>query len=110
MKDIQSLINPHKPNLVVISSDDCGPCVKYKKVLTKVSIQSRNEFNIAIVDYEKDLDIYRGIYEVNALPTTLIFDGEEFIGAVEGYYPEDYIYELIRSVNDKDYAVLNGEE
>lgn len=87
------VLNSKKPVLVDFFATWCGPCQMLSPVLEKIS-NSRAEIDIAKVDIDKSMELARQ-YNIEVVPTMIIFKDGKAVKQVQGFYSEDEIMSLI---------------
>lgn len=87
------VLNSKRPVLVDFFATWCGPCQMLSPVLEKIS-NSRAEIDIAKVDIDKSMELARK-YNIEVVPTMIIFKDGKAVKQVEGFYSEDEIMSLI---------------
>ena len=91
----------HSKNLILVDffATWCGPCQMLGPVLERIST-SRAEFDIAKIDVDKSQDLaYK--YEVEVVPTMLIFKDGKVMNKIEGFLSESEIIEEMSKYMDK---------
>lgn len=83
------VLKSDKPVLVDFFATWCGPCKMLGPVLEKIST-SRIDFDIAKVDIDKNQDLAYE-YEIEVVPTMLIFKDGKIAQRMEGYLDENKI-------------------
>lgn len=89
----EDVIKSSKPVLVDFFATWCGPCSMLAPVLEKVS-NERKDFDIAKVDIDQSLDIAEK-YDIQVVPTMLLFKNGEIKGQLVGYVPEEEIIKFV---------------
>lgn len=87
------VLNSKRPVLVDFFATWCGPCQMLSPVLEKIS-NSRAEIDIAKVDIDASIELARK-YNIEVVPTMIIFKDGKAVKQVEGFYSEDEIMSLI---------------
>lgn len=87
----KEVINTNGLILVDFFATWCGPCQMLAPVLEKIAT-SRAEFDIAKVDIDKSQNLaYK--YEVEVVPTMVIFKDGKIMNKIEGFMSENEIME-----------------
>lgn len=71
----------------------CPPCKMLAPVLEKVS-NSRQDYKIVKIDIDQNPD-KAAEYEVEVVPTLLLFKDGKLVNKSEGYIPEDAVVDLL---------------
>lgn len=87
------VLNSKRPVLVDFFATWCGPCQMLSPVLEKIS-NSRAEIGIAKIDIDKSMELARK-YNIEVVPTMIIFKDGKAVKQVEGFYSENEIMSLI---------------
>ncbi len=87
------VLNSKRPVLVDFFATWCGPCQMLSPVLEKIS-NSRAEIDIAKIDIDKSMELARK-YNIEVVPTMIIFKDGKAVKQVEGFYSENEIMSLI---------------
>lgn len=85
------VLNSEKPVLVDFFATWCGPCNMLSPILEKIS-NTKSDFNIAKVDIDKLRDLALN-YEIEVVPTLLIFKEGKVVDKIEGLVSENEIIE-----------------
>lgn len=87
----KEIINTKGLVLVDFFATWCGPCQMLAPVLDRIA-NSRAEFDIAKVDIDKSQNLaYK--YEVEVVPTMVIFKDGKVMNKIEGFMDENKIIE-----------------
>ena len=85
----KEILNSEKVILVDFFATWCGPCSMLSPVLEKIS-NSRADFDIAKVDIDEETNLTLK-YNIEAVPTMLIFKAGKVVDKIEGYVEEQTI-------------------
>ena len=72
----------------------CGPCQMLMPVLEEIS-KERDDFDIIEIDVEKAQDLAMQ-YDIEAVPTMIIFKNGTAIDRIGGYYAKDELEEELK--------------
>ena len=87
------------PVLVDFYAQWCGPCVMMQPILEDVAKRLENEIRVAKVDTERSPKL-GSRYQVEALPTLILFNKGEVVEKFIGYRTADELeYEVRRALN-----------
>jgi len=89
----EEITNTDKLVLIDFFATWCGPCQMLSPVLEKIS-NSRAEIDIAKIDIDKSMELARK-YNIEVVPTMIIFKDGKAVKQVEGFYSENEIMSLI---------------
>ena len=92
----KEVLESKKPVLVDFYATWCGPCNMIAPILEKIG-KEREDFDIAKVDIDNNIEIAEK-YDIQVVPTMLLFKNGEVIAQSVGAMPEE---EIIRFV-EKD--------
>ncbi|MDH6061790.1 thioredoxin [Chrysosporum bergii ANA360D] len=84
------------PVLVDFYADWCGPCQMMVPILEQVNTQLQNQLRIVKIDTEK----YQGLasqYQINALPTLVLFKQGQPIQRIEGVVQAKQLVEHLKN-------------
>ena len=81
--------------LVDFSATWCGPCKMQKPVLEEM--EGEVDFEIYSVDVDENPDL-AGRYNVNAVPSMMLFKGEEIKNTLVGFQAKEVILEEIEKL------------
>ena len=83
------VLNSEKVILVDFFATWCGPCQMLAPVLEKVAIE-QNDFDIAKIDIDEVQELAIS-YDIQVVPTMLIFKNGNVVGRMEGFYSQSEI-------------------
>lgn len=87
----EEVINSREPILVDFFATWCGPCKMLAPVLERIST-SRADFDIAKIDVDQSQNLaYK--YDVQVVPTIVIFKNGNVMNRLEGFLSESEIIE-----------------
>lgn len=72
----------------------CGPCQMLMPVLEEIS-KERDDFDIIEIDVDKAQDLAMQ-YDIEAVPTMIIFKNGTAIDRLGGYYPKEELEEELK--------------
>ncbi len=72
----------------------CGPCQMLMPVLEEIS-KERDDFDIIEIDVDKAQDLAMQ-YDIEAVPTMIIFKNGTAIDRISGYYAKDELEEELK--------------
>ncbi|MEA5581345.1 thioredoxin [Nodularia harveyana UHCC-0300] len=84
------------PVLVDFYADWCGPCQMMVPILEKVNAQLQNRLRVVKIDTEK----YDGLasqYQINALPTLVLFKQGQPVERIEGVVQADQLVQRLQN-------------
>ena len=88
------VLDSTKPILVDFFATWCGPCNMLSPILENIS-NTRADFNIAKVNIDELRDLAID-YEVEVVPTLLIFKNGKVVGRIEGLVSEEEIVNKVQ--------------
>lgn len=88
------ILDSTKPILVDFFATWCGPCNMLSPILENIS-NTRADFNIAKVNIDELRDLAID-YEVEVVPTLLIFKNGKVVGRIEGLVSEEEIVNKVQ--------------
>lgn len=91
----QEVLRAKQPVLVDMWAPWCGPCVEMKPALHDVAGQLEGEFKVVALNVEENPHIDRQ-YQVNSLPTLMIFKDGELVERSVGGRSAFELMELVR--------------
>jgi thioredoxin 1 len=96
MSTFSELINSDQPVLVDFYAEWCGPCKVMTPVLVKVVSQLDNKAKIIKVDVDKNPAVAHK-YNVQGIPTYIIFKKGQIRWRQSGVLPEQMIVQVLKS-------------
>lgn len=88
------VLDSKEPILVDFFATWCGPCSMLSPILENIS-NTRADFNIAKVNIDELRDLAID-YEVEVVPTLLIFKNGKVVGRIEGLVSEEEIVNKVQ--------------
>ena len=88
------ILDSTEPILVDFFATWCGPCNMLSPILENIS-NTRADFNIAKVNIDELRDLAID-YEVEVVPTLLIFKNGKVVGRIEGLVDEEEIVNKVQ--------------
>ena len=88
------ILDSKEPILVDFFATWCGPCNMLSPILENIS-NTRADFNIAKVNIDELRDLAID-YEVEVVPTLLIFKNGKVVGIIEGLVSEEEIVNKVQ--------------
>ena len=88
------ILDSKEPILVDFFATWCGPCNMLSPILENIS-NTRADFNIAKVNIDELRDLAID-YEVEVVPTLLIFKNGKVVGRIEGLVSEEEIVNKVQ--------------
>lgn len=88
------ILDSTEPILVDFFATWCGPCNMLSPILENIS-NTRADFNIAKVNIDELRDLAID-YEVEVVPTLLIFKNGKVVGRIEGLVSEEEIVNKVQ--------------
>ena len=82
-----------KPVLVDFFATWCGPCSMVAPILEKIG-KEREDFDIAKIDIDQNTEIAEK-YDIQLVPTMLLFKNGEIVGQSVGALPENEIIKFV---------------
>lgn len=95
MNDFNELIQQDKPTLVDFFATWCGPCKVQGPILEQVKQQIGGEANIVKIDIDRNQTL-TGQYEVQSVPTLIIFKNGEAVWRAVGVQQADELTARLR--------------
>ena len=90
MNDFEKIIGENKPTLVDFFATWCGPCKMQAPILEEVKNKVGDKANIIKVDIDKNEELARK-YNVQSVPTLIMFKNGEAIWRAVGVQPADIL-------------------
>ncbi len=90
MNDFEKIISENKPTVVDFFAIWCGPCKMQAPILEEVKNKVGDKANIIKVDIDKNEDLARK-YNVQSVPTIIMFKNGEAIWRAVGVQPADIL-------------------
>lgn len=90
MNDFEKLIQENKPTLVDFFATWCGPCKMQAPILEQVKNNVGDKANVIKVDIDKNEALARQ-YNVQSVPTLIMFKNGEAIWRAVGVQPADLL-------------------
>ncbi len=94
MTTFSNLINSNQPVLVDFFAEWCGPCKQLAPVLKEISSQVNGKARIIKVDIDKN-PTAAAKYNVQSVPTLIIFKNGEIKWRQSGALPKQQLLEII---------------
>lgn len=91
------LAQSHLPVLVDFYADWCGPCQMMAAILERVNAQFQQQLRVVKIDTEKYPEI-ASQYQVQALPTLVLFKHGQPIERIEGVMPADALMQKLQTL------------
>ena len=91
----QEVLNNKKMVIVDFFATWSGPCQMLMPVLESIAAKKENEMDIIEVDVDKAQALAMK-YEIEAVPTMIIFKNGIMIDRLGGYYPEEELEEELK--------------
>jgi thioredoxin 1 len=92
----QEVMEAKLPVLVDFSATWCGPCQIIASFIEQIAQQRKDTLKVGKVDIDKD-EALTDKYDVQGVPTLLVFMDGEVIGTTVGSMPRKHIEEFIDS-------------
>lgn len=90
----EAIANSDVPILVDFYATWCGPCQMMAKILEQVNIELNGQVRIMKIDTDKYPQIASN-YQVQALPTLVLFKGGQSVDRLEGVLPAEQLIDRI---------------
>lgn len=87
------VLKSEKPVLVDFFATWCGPCNMVAPILEKIG-NERGDFDIAKVDIDELLELAEE-YDIQVVPTMLLFKNGNIVGTSVGAMPEEEIIKFV---------------
>ena len=84
----KEVLNNKKMVLVDFFATWCGPCQMLMPVLENIASKNEDKMDIIEIDVDKAQELSMK-YEIEAVPTMIIFKNGTMIDKLGGYYPEE---------------------
>jgi thioredoxin len=88
------IANSDLPVLVDFYATWCGPCQMMSKILEQVNSELQGQLKIIKIDTDRYPQI-ASQYQVQALPTLILFKGGESVDRLEGVLPAEQLIDRI---------------
>jgi thioredoxin len=88
------IANSDLPVLVDFYATWCGPCQMMSKILEQVNSELQGQLKIIKIDTDRYPQI-ASQYQVQALPTLILFKGGESVDRLEGVLPTEQLIDRI---------------
>jgi thioredoxin len=85
------------PVLVDFYADWCGPCHMMSTILEQVNMQLKDRLRIVKIDTEKYTELATQ-YQINALPTLMLFKGGQPVDKIEGVVQLPQLVEHLQTI------------
>jgi thioredoxin len=96
LADFRTKIAGDKAVLVDFSAVWCKPCQEMKPSIEKLTVEMQKDFDIITVDVDDSEDIATA-FEIQAMPTLLLFKSSKIIWKKVGYTEEKELREVLNS-------------
>lgn len=93
---LASLINTDEPVLVDFYASWCSPCKLLHPILKGVEKSFHHKLKILAIDVDKNPEL-ASKFDVQGLPTLVLFKGGEILWRSSGVLPEDYLIQEIEN-------------
>lgn len=90
------VFNSELPVLVDFWAPRCGPCRMLTPILDKLSVELKDKIKIVKLNVDESQSV-ASAYDINSIPTLLIFNKGKIIGNTRGFQPEPKLREFINS-------------
>lgn len=90
----KEVLNNKKMVVVDFFATWCGPCQMLMPVLESIASKKENEMDIIEIDVDRSQELAMK-YEIEAVPTLIIFKNGNMIDKLGGYYPEPELEEVL---------------
>lgn len=99
MSKFSDLINGNQPVLVDFYADWCSPCKIMSPILKQVAEELGDKATIIKVDIDKNPKV-ASLYEIQGVPTFILFKNGEIKWRQSGILAEAYLVELLKQYTD----------
>lgn len=99
VKEIESgklpvVLNSPTPFVLEFGTDGCNDCQRLRSVVDQVSDNVKDKVEVYYVDVNKVPEI-KDMYQVNDLPTMILFKDGEPQDTLIGYYSEQEVHDFL---------------
>ena len=94
LKELELEVNNNKKVLVDLWAPWCGPCKMLSPIVDKVS-EELSDVRVLKVNVDDNEDI-ASKFDVEAIPTLLVFNNGELVNKNVGFIPENKVKELVK--------------
>ena len=93
--DITNVLNSYDIVLLKFTADWCDNCSKYEYFI--------NDLNVYVqgVDYDLNEDLVEE-YEINKLPTVLIYKNKNLVDRIEGFIPKTEFIKRLTNISSEN--------